>query len=178
MKSYPGKPRRFNRDNSIYFLTFCTLKRRPLLHFPGIPEFLIEELSFYSHHVKHLIAYTVMPDHIHTMVEIDTEQSLSNFLRDVKKYTSVVLKRRIKLKPEDKIWQPGTMDHCIRTRWQDMDYDRHLSYIFYNSKKHLDILPKDFPYHNFLEFVEQQVFDIDFCFESEHDLKAFEIYEQ
>ena len=62
----------------------------------------------------------------------------------------------------DRLWQPGTMDHCIRFSRNDNDYQNHLSYIFVNSKKHLGIAPRDYPYHNFLEFVEAGVFDLQF----------------
>lgn len=180
MRSFPGKPPRYTQENSPYFLTFCTLRRRPLLHQQDIPEFLIQELHFYSSRIQNLVAYTIMPDHIHAIVEIEKLGSLSAFLRDFKKFTSVEIKRRLEIDGtnfEDRIWQPGTMDHCIRLSWNSKDYENHLGYLFYNSQKHLGIAPRDFSYHNFTEFVRQGYFDDDFCSVSEGIDKDFMIYE-
>ena len=213
MKLQPRKPPRYQQDYSTYFLTFCTFKRLPILHEPGIPEFLVEELYFYEKKILKLVAYTIMPDHVHLMVEVENVKALSAFLRDFKKYTSAVLLKRLasesgrsrrssdrraevsvqhrsddrllhlsrrsndRLLHLDRVWQPGTMDHCIRMNWNGKDYENHLSYIFYNSYKHLGIAPKDFPYHNFMKFVEQGYFDEDFCSVDEKIDKGLNIYE-
>jgi REP element-mobilizing transposase RayT len=52
-----------------------------------------------------------MPEHIHLLVETETVQSMSAFLRDFKKFTSQELKKYAK---DEHFWQRGTMDHCIR----------------------------------------------------------------
>ncbi len=195
MKLHPQKPPRFKEGNSFYFLTFCTFKRKQLLHNETIPQFLIEELQFYKQKVKDLIAYTIMPDHIHLIVEVEKVEEMSAFLRDFKKYTSKGIKRMLcgngsptricdgQSTPisdrllREPIWQPGTMDHCIRMNWENKDFENHLSYLFYNSYKHLNIPPKDFQHHNFTEFVAQGVFDNDFLAMDESTTKTFEIYE-
>jgi REP element-mobilizing transposase RayT len=201
MKLFPGKPPRATQENAPYFLTFCTLWRRPILHLPGIPEFLIDELHFYSARLSSLVGYTIMPDHVHVIVEVETVKNLSAFLRDFKSYTSKEIKKRLSCrqppgvegntasfhfadKPTgscplqlDRIWQPGTMDHWIRMNWESKDYENHLSYLFYNSQKHLGIAPKNFLYHNLKEFVHQGYFDEDFCSVGENVNKSFVIYE-
>lgn len=207
---FPGKPPRFDQAYATYFLTFCTLSKRPILHHPGVPYFLINELEFYARHLDRLVAYTIMPDHLHLIVQVKTVGSMSAFLRDFKKYTSVVISKRIVeaghqtrmqyfSPPSDlilasrislpgsrsddrplrltRIWQPGTMDHCIRMGCESKDYQNHLSYLFYNSKKHLGVAPKDFPYHNFMEFVREGYFDKSFCAINESPDKSFAIYE-
>jgi REP element-mobilizing transposase RayT len=95
MKFQPRKPPRYQQDYSIYFLTFCTFKRLPMLHAHGIPEFQIEELHFYEQKIQKLVAYTIMPEHVHLMVEVENADSLSRFLRDFKKYTSAAIMKRI-----------------------------------------------------------------------------------
>ena len=162
MKAFPGKPPRATHDGSPYFLTFCTLRRKPLLHQQGIPQFLIDELHFYSSRIQSLVAYTIMSNHVHLIVEIDAIGSLSAFLRDFKKFTSIKIKHRLGITGttfKDRVWQPGTMDHCIRMNRDSKDYENHLGYLFYNSQKHLGIAPRDFPYHNFMEFVRQGFYD-------------------
>jgi REP element-mobilizing transposase RayT len=180
MRMYPGKPPRFHQGHSLYFLTFCTFKRKKLLHLSGIPEFLIEELHFYSRKIKSLIAYTIMPDHIHLIIEVEEAEMVSDFLRDFKKYTSIEIRRMLipqSIEIKGRLWQPGTMDHMIRMGWENRDYQNHLSYVFFNSIKHLGISPIDFPYHNFKDFVVQGVFDKDFCAIDQRSLSSFGIYE-
>ncbi|MBI3194935.1 MAG: transposase [Ignavibacteriae bacterium] len=224
MKQYRKKPPRFTQDAAYYFLTFCTFKRKPLLHLSGIPEFLITELYFYESKIKRFLAYTIMPDHIHLLVEVDNATDLSIFLRDFKKFTSREIKTRLRssgspdpqptriqnepltstndvspihtnnaaLAPihaalvsgyygsfdfSEPVWQPGTMDHCIRMNWTNLDYRNHLSYLFYNSMKHLNIPPKNFPYHNFSTFVQEGIFDDDYCSFDEQTFPASSTYE-
>lgn len=180
MASYPKRPPRATAESSPYFLTFCTLFRRRLLHEPGVPEFLIQELYFYSHHLEAFVAYTIMPDHLHLIVEIDTIADLSRFLRDFKKYTSVKLKQQFRLHGsswKQRIWQPGTMDHCIRMHNTSHDYENHLNYLFHNSVKHLGIAPLDFPYHNFIEFVKPGLLGKNCSSISEETVRQFALYE-
>ena len=159
VKPFSRKPPRWQNDNSIYFLTFCTFHRQKLLHKNQIPEFLIEELRFYSKKLKNMMAFTIMPDHIHLLVEIESIQSMSAFLRDFKKITSREIK---KYAIKEHVWQSGTMDHCIRTSLANEDLENHIYYIFYNSWKHLGVKPKDFPYHNFSEIVKKGWLENDF----------------
>lgn len=203
MNSYRNKPPRYCQSDASYFLTFCTFGRRKLLHLPVILEFLIEELRFYERKIHKLIAYTVMPDHIHLIVEVTGARTLSAFLQSFKSYTSKEIMKRLanssrrqlarglipsgmltgamptgsRLLHLDRVWQPGTMDHCIRMTWDGKDYENHLGYLFFNSQKHLGIAPKDFPYHNFIEFEAQGIFDVNFCAVAENISSRFAIYE-
>jgi REP element-mobilizing transposase RayT len=169
---------------------------------------LIDELRFYARRLQRLVAYTIMPDHLHLIVEIGEASSLSGFLHHFKSYTSKEIKKKLaessrrlpavgpchnetptgrhllqrmptsgRLLPGARIWQPGTMDHCIRMSWDNNDYGNHLAYLFYNSQKHLGIAPKDFPYHNFQELVGTGFLDEDFCSMSEKVDRMFAIYE-
>jgi REP element-mobilizing transposase RayT len=159
------------------------------LHIETVPALIVDALLFYQTRIKSLIAYTILPDHIHLMVEVDEIRTLSSFLRDFKKYASRAIKERIRQSSlvegiqrigfnlSARVWQPGTMDHCIRSSWHSTDFERHLSYLFYNSWKHLRIYPKDFPYHNFQAFVETGDFDRDFFAFDEKLLPSPELYE-
>ena len=151
------KPPRFHQDDAVYFLTFCTFRRRKILHRSGVPEMLIENLKFYGERIKKLVAYTIQRDHVHLMVDVENVKQMSDFLRDFKKWCSREVCKLVQISAP--IWLRGTMDHCIR---DDLDFHNHLSYIFHNSWKHLQVPPRDFPYHNFLEFVEKGWFDVDF----------------
>ncbi|MBN1397922.1 MAG: transposase [Bacteroidetes bacterium] len=174
MKEFSRKPPRWQQDNSLYFLTLCTYKHRKYLHRDKVPEFMIDELLYYSKKIKELISYTIMPDHIHILLEAETVKSMSEFLRDFKKYTTKGIEMLIEIKDEF-IWQRGTMDHCIRQSMQNQDFEDHLLYIYYNSWKHLGIKPKEYPYHNFKEIVEKGWIENDFLdFDAPRE---FDIYE-
>jgi REP element-mobilizing transposase RayT len=71
MKRYTNKPPRWKESHSIYFLTFCTYRHKKILHRNGIPVAIIEDLKFNSKIIKELIAYTIIPDHIHLLVEVE-----------------------------------------------------------------------------------------------------------
>lgn len=162
IKSFTKQPPRYTQDYAFYFLTFYTYQRKKILLKPKIAEFLIDELHFYAKKkLKDLIAYTIQEDHIHLLVEIKLIDDLSDFLRDFKSYTSKQIKKMLSI-DSLYIWQRGTMDHYIRLETKT-DFDNHFNYIFYNSWKHLKILPKNFPYHNFKEWAGKELFDIDFC---------------
>jgi len=137
---------------------------------------IIENLLFYSKCLKELIAYTVMPNHIHLLVNVEKIEHLSDFLRDFKKRTSKEIKKMLEIKSPH-IWQRGTMDHCIRVLPGNKDFVNHVYYIFYNSLKHLSVAPQDFPYHNFNEAVRRGLIEEDFCAASTVFPKTYEMYE-
>lgn len=170
------KPPRFQQDSALYFLTFCTYKREPYLHRQGVPEMLIDNLAFYGKRLREITAYTVMPDHIHLLIDVESVSDLSGFLRDFKKHCAKEIKHMLSLETAH-VWQRGTMDHCIRFSWTNEDLRNHLQYVFFNSWKHLSIRPKDFRYHDFKEAVEQGWLDINFCEFDESELIHGEIYE-
>ena len=145
MKRITNKPPRWKDSNSIYFLTFCTFKHRKILHHTGIPIFIIEDLNYYSKIIKELIAYTILPDHLHVLIEVEEGNTLSKFLQSFKTHSSKKIQEVIG-RNNNPIWQRGTMDHCIRTSSANTDFENHLKYLFYNSQKHLGKSPKDFPY--------------------------------
>jgi len=174
MKRQTNKPPRWKEDDSIYFLTFCTYKHRKILLSRRITAVLIEDLKFYSKLIRELIAYTIMPDHIHLLIKIEDVKSLSKFLQSFKTRSSKKIQELIG-KSEYPIWQRGTMDHCIR---DENDFANHLTYLFYNSYKHLKISLKDFDYHNFNEIIKRGWMEENFCVFSEKKEKEFLLYEQ
>jgi REP element-mobilizing transposase RayT len=132
-----------------------------------VPEVIIENLRFYGSLLDSLIAYTVMPEHVHLMVEVGLVSTLSAFLRDFKKRTSVEIRRKTEC-DERFIWLRGSRDHCIRGSRSGRDFKTHLRYIFLNSWKHLHIPPHAYPYHNLSEAIERGIVDAA-CFSSGFD---------
>ncbi|MCX6834920.1 MAG: transposase [candidate division Zixibacteria bacterium] len=78
-----------------------------------------------------LSAWVVLPDHIHMLLEHDT-QNISNVMRQIKLAFSANYRKRVGLR-EGRVWQHRFWDHIIRD--QD-DLNRHIDYIHYNPVKH------------------------------------------
>lgn len=176
IKKISHKPPRWDQDNSIYFLTFCTFDRKRYLHHTNVPEMIVENLVFYAKYIKDLIAYTVMPEHVHLLVEVQTVNDVSAYLRDFKKHTSKKIKNRLFVNVPH-IWQRGTMDHCIRISTGNEDFVNHLHYVYYNCVKHLGIIPSEFPFHNFKDAVRKGWIEEDFGSVVPGFSKQFDIYE-
>ncbi len=74
-----------------------------------------------------LDAYVVMPTHVHILFVLAETKSLSDTMRDFKKYTALRVNRRHGRTGE--FWLEGFHDHAIRSH---KDYLRHLEYILKN----------------------------------------------
>jgi REP element-mobilizing transposase RayT len=172
-KRISNKPPRWKENNAYYFLTFCAFNRRQVLHNKEAAKIILDDLRFYEKYVKEIIAYTIMPDHIHLLIEIEDVRTLSIFLQRFKSHSSKNIQEALHCKGGH-IWQYGTMDHCIR---DEVDFENHLMYVFYNSQKHLGISPKDFDLHNFKAMVEKGWMEEEFCAFPEEKEKKFSIYE-
>jgi len=137
---------------------------------------IIDNLIYYANRLRELIAYTVMPNHVHLLIKVENVATLSAFLRDFKKRTSKEIKSALACNSPH-IWQRGTMDHCIRVLPGNEDYVNHLNYVYYNCVKHLGIIPKEFPFHNFVEAVKKGWIEEDFGSSPPIFPKKFDIYE-
>ncbi len=69
-------------------------------------EILANALRFQlEEHKAKLLAYVFMPSHIHLIVTLPTGKSLSDFMRDFKKYTSTRMRQRVEQDRKDRILQ-------------------------------------------------------------------------
>ena len=99
-----GKPPRLSLihiDQPLYFVTFCTLHRRPWLANNPRHEAL---KNYCLHGVDHNVGvgrYVIMPDHVHLFVQGDMEFDLG-------------------------VWQPGFFDHILRS---DESYAQKWDYV-------------------------------------------------
>ena len=104
---------RFSERNRIYHVTTATRDRRPF--FSALPcgrkvvqALLCEE----DRGNTSTLAYVVMPDHLHWLMRLNTDRSLSESVCVVKSNSArninAVLGRRVK------VWQRGFYDRAIR----------------------------------------------------------------
>ena len=113
---------RVSLQNQIYLVTFVTEGRKQ--HFADFhcARLMVESLKK-SMHVKTL-AFVVMPDHVHWLVQLLDETSLSQVLHSVKSISG--LRLNLHLKRKGRFWQPGFHDHALRKEEAIKDAARYI----------------------------------------------------
>ena len=98
-------------DSPIYFVTACTLDRRPILDCELVHDaFRIFCLNS-PQHGAWVGRYVLMPDHLHLFVIVDAI-SLSNWVKSLKTTLSKTLRT---LGCDAPHWQKGFFDHLLRS---------------------------------------------------------------
>ena len=112
---YPGRPPRLSRvfdRTPLYFVTFNTWNRRPLLANDAVHQTFCGYVEKNQERGFTAGRYVIMPDHIHLFVRVGAEQKVSQYIRLMKQ----VLTKQIRLvAAEERIWQPGFFDHVMRS---------------------------------------------------------------
>jgi putative transposase len=113
MSDPPNKPHRLDQifqsyDAPVYFVTFCTADRKPVLANNAV---LIAFKKYANKAEPRGIAigrYVIMPDHIHCFVRMAPQHRLGTTVRMMKRALSKGIEEPI---PH---WQPGFFDHLLR----------------------------------------------------------------
>ncbi len=97
---------RWSVTDQIYHITSCTSERNPIFENFNSARLLVKTLREESSYSNSLtLAFVVMPDHFHWLVQIGNDD-LSRIVGRVK---SIVARRVGK-----RVWQAGYYDHAIR----------------------------------------------------------------
>jgi len=76
-----------------YFVTTTVINHLPVLTIKGVPDILLNNLVFYQNKYSlKIFAYVIMPSHIHLIIWIPANVSVSNVMRDFKKFASVQIR--------------------------------------------------------------------------------------
>jgi putative transposase len=157
-----GKVTRFNLENSCHFVTSKTYRNARIFSNENSSELFIQTLFEVKEKFNFLvIAFVVMPDHIHLMLVPNERNTISDVMRHIKGRFS----RRYNLLsrgmnspdyvipdhragnssvPETKVWQDSFYDHVIRNR---KEFDERLNYLYNNPvKAKLVEKPDDYKY--------------------------------
>jgi putative transposase len=129
----PSGLKRFQKAESLHFITFSCFHRLPLLETPGARETVeaVLEQTRARHHAR-VYAYVLMPEHIHLLVNEPPQMVLAQFLKAVKQMTSRKLR--------------GAREKF----WQDRYYD---SNVHRNPvKRGLVAKPEDWPWSSFRHY--------------------------
>ena len=101
---------RFSVSYGIYLATFATKKRLPLFDDLFLARIVVRFVN--SSPYADTLAYVVMPDHVHWLLQLRTAKPLSQVVQSVK----ILCTKSINVKIEGKgtIWQVGFHDHALR----------------------------------------------------------------
>ena len=114
---------RVSLPNQIYLVTAVTALRAP--HFAVFTNARLAVRCFHDkgvEHQAHTLAFVVMPDHIHWLLQVKEGGNLSSVVRLYKAKVSLLLGQQI--------WQRGFHDHALR---DDEDLRGIARYIIANS---------------------------------------------
>jgi putative transposase len=110
------RPRRLDGVSYVgfdrYFLTTCTAFRRPLFATASIAAVVLEQLLHNADQGEFaVLAYCLMPDHLHALVEARSERSdFPGFVKRFKQATGFAYRRDAK----QRLWQPGYHERILR----------------------------------------------------------------
>lgn len=147
--------RRLKDSRTTYFITAVTFDRKPILTDFG--SIFLDSLQHISR-VKsiELIAWAILPDHFHLIVNCENI-SVSSYVQSVKQSFSA--KYRAQTEYRGRVWQLRFWDHIIR---DEQDMRRHLDYVHYNPVKHgVSKIPFSYPLSSASLYLERGQYECD-----------------
>ncbi|MEW6996637.1 transposase [Colwelliaceae bacterium BS250] len=104
---------RLSLKNHIYHLVATTYKRRTMFDNFNSARIVINEMKF-AHDLNKInsIAWVVMPDHIHWLLQLNDHNQLAEIMRKVKGSSAFKINQQLNNKGE--VWQRGYYEHQIR----------------------------------------------------------------
>jgi len=98
---------RFSQAGQVYMITVVTLGRQPFFTDFAAARALVHTLKTESDlHRADTLAYVVMPDHLHWLMQLQEGAQLARCVRNVKSVTTHRLGQPV--------WQRGFHDHAVR----------------------------------------------------------------
>lgn len=102
---------RSSQPGGIYLIATATHQRKPLFNNIFLGRLVVNTLRNESGRATTL-ACVLMPDHLHWLVQLQTDVTLSNLMQAVKSVSSHTINRF--LISDGRIWQAGYHDHAVR----------------------------------------------------------------
>ena len=137
----PRLPSVFQNVRPLFFVTFTTHRRQPLLACDPIHNTWLRFASTASARGARVGRYLLMPDHVHVFVEISDDTSLGRWVKAAKSIIGRELTRLGHAKPH---WHQGFFDHLLR---REESYAEKWDYVHLNPvRQGLCTQPDDWPY--------------------------------
>lgn len=105
--------RRISRTGQIYHITTATEGRRPLFRdFDAARLVVIEMRRLQEQNLIHSIAWVLMPDHLHWLLQLQGPIAISTIIKVLKGRSARLL--GLRFQDSEPIWQRGFHDHALR----------------------------------------------------------------
>ena len=92
---------RFHVEGHIYYITTVVYNRLPVFTRPSFVTPLYDSLNFYRYGQGFkILGYVIMPDHMHLVLWPYGDSSISDIMRDYKKFTSKRIIRQAEVEQE------------------------------------------------------------------------------
>ena len=116
---------RFSEGGRVYFVTTVTKGRRTLFTSFKLARLVIKSLVILEYKFDiTIIAWVVMPDHIHLLIRLEGIDELSEVIKSLKSNSALAINRssgRI-----GSLWQANFYDHALRTDESIVDVARYI----------------------------------------------------
>ena len=104
---------RHSIPGTYYSLTLATLNKKPLLATPKTADIIFQSFDWLETNDRlRWFCICVMPDHVHTVIQLGSKQTLSRLIQSFKSHTAKQINAC--LGRSGSLWQPAYHDHGIR----------------------------------------------------------------
>ena len=104
---------RYSLNNQIYSITTVCSNRQPLFADFGAARLLIREIRrLHDEGDVTSLAWVVMPDHLHWLIQLGEHRSLSRVVKALKARSALALNRHRACRGS--VWQRAFFDHAVR----------------------------------------------------------------
>ena len=163
--------KRIQIPESIYYITTVVYNRLPIFTTASYAIAVIDSLNFYRYkHQYKLLGYVIMPDHLHLLIWLPGTSTISEIMRDLKKFTAVRIIRQAEVenrqewltaftqagtktgRSQNKVWQDSFWDKII---FSDKILRQKLNYIHRNPVRARLVETVDaYPYSSYRNYLE------------------------
>jgi REP element-mobilizing transposase RayT len=109
---------RYSETGRIYLLTTATWQRRPFFLDMILGRLVVQAMRFQEDEKRvESLAFVLMPDHLHWLLALQHQTTLSEVMKSVKSYSSRKISNVLREAGETgatHVWQDGFHDHALR----------------------------------------------------------------
>ncbi len=146
--------RRYYIPGAIIFITGVTHHRLPYLRKEADVALFFDTLRRVQQiHPFHLLAYVILPDHFHWLMQVENESgNFSDVMHSIKRNFTLNYKKAHDMTRSLTLWQARFWDHVIRN---EADLEKHFDYIHWNPVKHGFVqYPEEWPYSTYRHWLD------------------------
>jgi putative transposase len=160
---------RYYLPNHPVFITCVTCARKPILANKGENELFWQVVQqTQERHPFTIIAYVILADHFHWLLELPEDQpNFSTVMQNFKWKFTMEYRKTHEVEMGFSPWQKRFWDHVIR---DERDFETHVDYVHWNPVKHgLVKNPEEWEQSSFKDWVERGYYERDWGTKGEPD---------